>query len=343
LYLVNALRRFSPPVLAQLFWASNFVVAALVVDEFSSIELTWLRWVGAAPILVLVAWWLEKPSWRAALREWPLHTLQAILGMVGYTLFLYAALATTSPVTASVISAINPAIIALAAVVLLGERILKLGVFGIIISTVGVLIVVFSGSTEGGLVFSPGDLLMLGAISVWTAYVIISRRVTTPPITATAVQAALSIVVMLPLFAFFGAPGLTSGVSAEAWFGLAWIIVFPSALAYLFWNIAVTNLGPSKTGVFLNLLPVFTAVIALAFGDVITIGQAVGGAIVLTGVFLTTRPGATRGADAAHPPTGPVATAAPAPPADPAEVSAEVSAASSGAPDAPAAPEPPRS
>jgi drug/metabolite transporter (DMT)-like permease len=284
-------------VLAQLFWASNFVVAALVVDEFTPVELTWLRWVGAFPILIVIAWLLEKPHWRAAVREWPLHTLQALLGMVGYTLFLYAALATTSPVTASVISAINPAVIALAAVVFLGERILRMGALGIAISFVGVLIVVLTGSGEGGLVFSPGDLLMVGAISVWTAYVIISRRVQTPPITATAVQSGLSIIVMLPLLAVVGLPGIAAGPSVEAWWGLAWIIVFPSALAYLFWNIAVINLGPSKTGVFLNLLPVFTALIALAFGDVITIGQAVGGAIVLAGVFLTTRPGATRPAE----------------------------------------------
>lgn len=316
---VNALRRFSPPVFAQLFWASNFVVAALVVDEFTPIELTWLRWLGAVPILVLVAWWLEKPNWRSALREWPLHTLQAILGMVGYTLFLYAALATTSPVTASVISAINPAVIAIAAVIFLGERILKMGALGIAISFVGVLIVVFTGSGEFALVFSPGDLLMLGAISVWTAYVIVSRRVKTPPITATAVQAALSVVVMLPLLAVVGLPGIAAGPSGEAWLGLAWIIIFPSAMSYLLWNIAVTNLGPSKTGVFLNLLPVFTALIAFVFGDLITLGELIGGAIVLAGVFLTTRPGATQGADAAHPPTGPVATAAPAPPARPME------------------------
>ena len=49
---------------------------------------------------------------------------------------------------------------------------------------------------------------MRGAISVWTAYVIVSRRVKTPPITATAVQAGLSVVVMLPLLAIVGMPML---------------------------------------------------------------------------------------------------------------------------------------
>ena len=281
-------------MLAQLFWASNFVVADRVIAEFTPLELTWLRWVGAVPILLVVAWWLEKPRWRDALREWPLHLLQALLGMVAYTLFLYSALESTSPVTASVITALNPAVIAIAAVIVLHERIRRLGVIGILVSFAGVLVVVLTGQgVEGGLGFVPGDLLMIGAISVWTAYVITSRRLSTPPITATTIQAVMSAIMLTPVVLLVGAPGLAAGPSAAAWWGLAWIIVFPSALAYLFWNIAVGTLGASKTGVFLNLLPVFTAGIALLFGDVITIGQLVGGAIVLSGVYLTTRPGAT--------------------------------------------------
>ena len=312
-----ALRRYSPPVLAQLFWASNFVVAAFVVDEFSPLELTFLRWVGALPILLIVAQLLEHPQWQPALREWPRHLLQAALGMVGYTLFLYAALATTSPVTASVISAINPAVIAVAAVIVLGERILALGVAGIVISFAGVLVVVLTGQGGGELAFSAGDLLMLGAIAVWTAYVILGRTVRTPPITATAIQAGLSILLLAPVLAVvLVVGGLSAPPTAEGWLGLAWIIVFPSALAYLLWNIAVSTLGPSRTGVFLNLLPVFTALIALLFGEIITVGQVVGGLIVLAGVMLTTRPGATRAGPA--PDVAPASPGVPAPPAPPA-------------------------
>jgi drug/metabolite transporter (DMT)-like permease len=291
------LRRYSPPVLAQLFWAVNFVVADRVVAEFTPLELTFLRWLGAFPLLLVIAIWLERADrqkWRTALSEWWLHLIQAALGMVGYTLFLYSALDTTSPVTASVITAINPAVIALAAVIFLGERIRRMGVLGIVISFVGVLIVVLAagpGAGGGsGIAVAPGDLLVLGAITVWTMYVIISRRIRTPPITATTVQVGLSVVMLLPVMAFVG---IQATPSTEGVIGLVVIMIFPSALAYLLWNIAVTQLGPSRTGVFLNLLPLFTAAIALTLGDVITIWQILGGAIVLAGVYLTTRPGST--------------------------------------------------
>lgn len=299
---MHLLRRYSPAVLAQLFWAMNFVVADRVIAEFTPLELTFLRWLGAFPILLVITFWIERrhrDKWRLAAREWWIHIIQAVLGMVGYTLLLYAALDTTSPVNASVISAMNPAIIALAAVVVLGERIRRGGVLGIVISFVGVIIVVLLGGPSGAsdLSIVPGDLLILGAISVWTAYVIISRRIQTPPITATTVQVGLSALMLAPVMAIVG---FQAQPSAEGWWGLALIIVFPSALAYLLWNVAVTQLGPSRTGVFLNLLPVFTAIIAVTLGDQLTVWQVVGGLIVLAGVYLTTRPGATIPGPAVH-------------------------------------------
>lgn len=285
---MHFLRRFAPPVLAQLFWATNFIFGARLIDEFTPIELTTYRWLGALPLLLLIAWWLERPNWRAAWGEWKWHLLQAMLGMVGYTLFLYAALETSSSVNAGVISAMSPATITIAAVVLLGERVTRVSVAGIALSIVGVLLVVLAGqSGASGLAVSVGDLLLVGSVLVWTAYVIVSRRLRTPPITATAVQVALSVVVLLPLLAITGVP---AEPTAEGWFGLIWIIIFPSALAYLLWNIAAATLGPSKTGVFLNLLPVFTTIIAIALGDVVTVWQIVGGVIVLAGVYLATRP-----------------------------------------------------
>lgn len=285
---MHSLRRFAPPVLAQLFWATNFIFGARLIEEFTPVELTTYRWLGALPLLLLIAWWLERPDWRAAWREWGWHLLQALLGMVGYTLFLYAALETSSSVNAGVISAMSPATITIAAVILLGERVTRIGVAGIALSIVGVLLVVLAGqSGASGLAVSIGDLLLVASVVVWTAYVIVSRRLRTPPITATAVQVALSVAVLLPLLAIVGAP---AEPTAAGWFGLAWIIVFPSALAYLLWNIAAATLGPAKTGVFLNLLPVFTTIIALALGDVVTAWQIVGGVIVLVGVYLATRP-----------------------------------------------------
>ncbi len=272
--------------LANLFWAGNYVFGELVTAEISPVSLTFLRWVFAFVPLIGLAWLVERPDWRAAAREWKLHLVQSVLGLTGYTLLLYAGLGLTGAVTASVISAINPATIALAAAIFLHERLRPVQVVGIAVAFVGVTIVLTGGDVRRLLDqgFGAGDLLIIGAVLAWTVYSLIARRLRTPPITATAVQAVFAVVTMLPLIAVTGVslPSSPTGV-----LGLVYIVVFPSMAGYALWNIGASKVGPSRAGIFLNLLPVFTVLIALAFGSTLELPVVVGGVLVLAGVYLT--------------------------------------------------------
>lgn len=272
--------------LANLFWAGNYVFGELVTREISPISLTFFRWVFAFVPLFGLAWLVERPDWRAAAREWKLHLVQSLLGLTGYTLLLYGGLGLTGAVTASVISAINPATIALAAAIFLHERLRPVQVAGIGVAFVGVTIVLTGGDIRQllGQGFGAGDLLIIGAVLAWTVYSLIARRLETPPITATAVQAAFAVVTMLPLVAV---TGVSLPSSTESAFGLAYIVVFPSMAGYALWNIGAAKVGPSRAGIFLNLLPVFTVLIALAFGSALELPVVAGGVLVLTGVTLT--------------------------------------------------------
>jgi drug/metabolite transporter (DMT)-like permease len=286
--------------LANLFWAGNYVFGEMVTREISPISLTFFRWVFAFAPLILLAQLIERPDWRAALREWRMHLLQSVLGLTGYTLLLYVALGLTGAVKAAVISAINPATIALAAAILLHERLGRVQVLGLVVAFVGVT-VVLTGGEVGLLVeqgFGVGDLFVIGSVLAWTAYSLISRRLATPPITATSVQAVFAVVTMLPLIAVTGVSLPSSPAGA---LGLAYIVVFPSMAGYALWNIGASKVGPARAGIFLNLLPVFTVLIALAFGAVLEPATVAGGILVIAGVYLTlrTRRTTTGSADAA--------------------------------------------
>lgn len=272
--------------LANLFWAGNYVFGEMVIREISPISLTFFRWVFAFLPLAGLAWLIERPNWRGALREWPLHLLQSVLGLTGYTLFLYAALGFTGAVNAAVISAINPAVIALGAAIFLRERLNRIQVTGIIVAFIGVT-VVLTGGDLGQLVdegFGVGDLLVIASVFAWAVYSLISRRLATPPITATAVQSVFAVVTMLPVIAVTGVSVPTSGAGA---LGLAYIVVFPSMAGYALWNIGASRVGPARAGTFLNLLPVFTVVIALSLGAALETPALIGGAVVIAGVYLT--------------------------------------------------------
>jgi drug/metabolite transporter (DMT)-like permease len=273
-------------VLANLFWAGNFLFGSVVVGQLSPFLMTALRWAAAAPILIVLAILVERPRWRDALREWPMHLLLAALGLVAFVVFSYEALRHTTPTDAAVVGAINPAVIAIVAGVLARERVGARRGVGIVVSLVGVLVVV-SGGDPGSLVradVNVGHLLMLGAVAVWTGYTILGRRLTTGPVTASAVQATLTTLVLAP----FAIPQL-GGVALDgaAIGGLVYIAIFPSVLSLVLWNVSVKKVGASTAGVYLNLLPIFTALLGLAIGVPLTPATVVGGVLVVLGVTVT--------------------------------------------------------
>lgn len=273
---------------ATLFWAGNYVVGAAAVTTLNPVALVLLRWLVALVPLVVLAHVLERPDWGAALRSWPRLLAPAAVGLVGYNLLLYAALEHISPVNASLVNALNPALISLAAIVVLQERLSAPAWAGTGLALAGVLVVLSRGDLTGLLHqrLGTGELLMVGAICAWTGYTLLGRTSTAvPPVTGTALQAALAVLLLAPLAAATGQ--FTWPTTSRAGLALIYIGVFPSVLSYLLWNRALRQIPPGRAGVFLNLITVFTVAIAFLRGQPPTPAQAIGGLLVLAGVVLT--------------------------------------------------------
>lgn len=288
---MRSARLYVPVVFAMAFWATNFAFSPVVLEAIGPIQLTGVRWFIALIILVPLALIMEKANRAVIVGEWKTHVVQALLGYVGYTLLLYYALGVTSPVTAAVLVSLNPATIAIAARFFLHENLSTRTVIGIAISFVGAVIVVLGSGIVGQFTISYGDVLLLVATVLWTVYSMVSPRIATPPITATAVQAGISGIMMIPVMVIDIALGNGAWMSLDGfdWLGILWIGFIPSAGAYFLWNISANLIGPTRTGAFLNLIPVFTALIVVAFGGAVTLTQLAGGALVLLGVSFANR------------------------------------------------------
>ncbi|VXB63615.1 Permease of the drug/metabolite transporter (DMT) superfamily [Arthrobacter sp. 9AX] len=280
-------------ILATLFWAGNFVVGHAAMETMQPLQLTYWRWALAAAPLLVLAHAVERPDWRSVLRRWPVLLLLSCLGMSAYTLLLYSALGHTSALNASLVTAANPALIVVLAVVLLRDRPRPLGWAGIGLGLAGVLLVLTGGDLHRLLTFSidAGELLILAAITVWGFYTILARRVDIPAITSTALQVAMAAVVLTPLALITGA-GLPA-TAPEGW-SLAFIALFPSLGSYLLWNLALKRTTAANAGNYLNLIAVFTAIITIALGQPITLPQVLGGLLVISGVLLTSAGGPQR-------------------------------------------------
>ncbi|GAA4284842.1 DMT family transporter [Brevibacterium daeguense] len=274
-------------ILANAFWAGNFVVGGLIADSVSPLYLTMIRWALATLPLFVIAAVIEKPQWRAVFAEWPKLLLLGVLGLIGYALLTYLALANTTSVSASLLNSLSPALIAVVAVIVARERLRPAAVLGLGLSLLGAVIVLLR--FDGGAValdFGIGTVFMLGAVAVWVAYTVLGKLLDSPPISATAVQALFASVILIPVTLLLQAPGPADGAT---WLGVAFIAVFPSVLSYLMWNLAVRGVGAARAGIYLNLIPFFTAVIGLFIGVPITWMQVLGGILVVTGVVITSR------------------------------------------------------
>lgn len=276
-------------ILANLFWAGNYIFGKYVVAELSPIQLTFSRWLIAVILLFPLAHWIEKPDWKSVWKAWKVLLLMGMLGIIGYNFFLYWALTYTTSMNAALVNSITPAVIVLFSVLLLKENISFLHVIGLILSLFGVLLVLTNGhlQTIFHLTFNKGDLLMILAILVWTFYSLIAKKIkNTPAISATAVSVLLGLILAAP-FAF--SSGLNLDLSTQAMVGILYIGIFPSVCSFIFWNISLRHIDASQAGVYLNLIVVFTAILSLMLGQSITVVQILGGLLVFSGVYLATK------------------------------------------------------
>lgn len=286
---MNKYRVFLLLIICNLFWAGNYVFGKYVVSEMTPLWITFSRWIVAVLLLLPIAYFIEKPKWNTISKQWFSLVIMGALGVIGYNLALYSALHYTSSTNAALINSLNPGVIVLFSVFLLRERISWVQVLGIVVSLVGVL-VVLTGGDLGRILqtkYNRGDLIMIIAILVWTLYSILGKRLTAiPPITATAVSALFSTLIMAP-FAINEGINIAK-ISPVAVTGIIYMIIFPSVCSFVFWNMSVREIGASRAGIFLNFIPVFTAIISCILGEKITAAQVCGGLLVFIGVYLTT-------------------------------------------------------
>lgn len=276
-------------VLCNLFWAGNYVIGKYVVAEVTPLMITFSRWLMASFLLLGIASYFEKPKWRVVIKEWPLLTTLGILGIIGYNLALYSALDYTSSTNASLVNALNPGVIVICSTIILKEKFSKLQGTGIILSLLGVIVILTGGNVSKlfEVEYNKGDLLMIVAIVTWALYSVLGKKLkNTPPITASGLSALIATIIMAP---FVMSQGIdVRELSSLAINGILYMTIFPSVLSFIFWNVAIRQIGANQTGIFLNLIPVFTAIISWILGNNITMVQLSGGALVFIGVYLAT-------------------------------------------------------
>lgn len=283
--------------LSALFWGANFNLAGPVLVDMAPMSAAAGRFILAALIMAaLVAWRGEFSAMLAIARRYGGRlALVGVVGIAGFNLLFFDAMRTTSAVNGALIMATNPLLTALLAALFLGEQLPGRQIAAIPVALAGVSMVILGGGAAGGAMeFGFGDLEMLGANLAWAAYNVLARKLTPPgpQLANTTVMMAAGALVLAAAAVLEGSAFAFPGPKAGA--ALLTMAVTGSVLAYLFWGMAITRLGAGRTALFLNLVPVFAAIIATLGGTPPNPAQLGGGAVVIAAVIFSMLPSRRR-------------------------------------------------
>ena len=277
-------------VCTSLFWAGNWVIARGIQGQMSPVSMAFWRWFGAFLILLPFVARPIVSEWSILRRSWRLMLFFALTGVSAFNTLSYTGLKYTTATTGVLLNSIIPILIIVIAVVFLRER-LGIGQFlGVVVSLAGVLTIIGQGDLDTllRLRLNPGDLWVLGAMLCWAVYTICLRwrpaQLSSRAFTGAVV--AIGVVLLIPVFLWDYGGGSRTQWNPATLSAVAYFAIFPSVLAYFFWNAAVARVGGERAGTFIHLMPIFGALLAAIFlGEALIWYHFVGAALIFAGIF----------------------------------------------------------
>ena len=244
--------------LTSLFWAGNFVIGRGFHEIIPPLAMATLRWIFAFSLLLPFAWQYLKRDWQALKQNFPIILLLGTLGVGCFNSLAYIGLNHTTALNGLIIQSTGPVLIMVMTLLIYGEKMTTAGLFGVLISLGGVLVIISKAHLPNLLALSlnEGDLWILAAMGIWALYtVFLRKRPEIHPVSFLATTFFIGVVVNLPLFLWEHFTIRQMQISPASLAGIAYISLFPSILAYLFYNRGVALIGSNRAGVFLHLVP----------------------------------------------------------------------------------------
>lgn len=279
-------------------WAGNAVVGRMVRELVSPLTLNFVRWGLAFLLLLPFAFAVlrrDSPLWA----HWRRYSLMGLLGIGCYNAFQYLALQTSTPINVTLVGSSMPLWMLTTGALFFGARVTPREIAGAVLSVIGVLLVLSRGQWSQliALRLVPGDLYMVLATISWAFYSWLLVR-TQEPTSVRRDWAAFLMAQMVFGLAWSGlfAAGEWGVGQAHVEWGaplaaaLAFIVIGPALLAYRCWGAGVQRAGPQMAGFFINLTPLFAALLSAAFlGEVPHWYHGVAFALIVGGIVVSAR------------------------------------------------------
>ncbi|WP_406736475.1 DMT family transporter [Thioclava sp. GXIMD4215] len=278
-------------ILATAFWASNFDATRIALESLAPLTAASLRFVIATIAIMTLLACTEGLALAPLRRNLLAFPALGILGVAGFNAALCIGLQSSSPLTGALIMATTPLSSTLLESLLTRKWPAVQTFCGMALSLFGVALVLGRGHFATiGAMLTPGDLVIFAGSLAWAAYGVGCKR-----FVKDASPLAISSWTMLFGTIALVLTSLTEGnplraawrAAPDALLASLWMGIVGSALAYIFWTIAIAGRGVARTAILFNLVPVFAMLIGWGIGRAPAPLQILGTAITILGVALT--------------------------------------------------------
>jgi len=280
-------------IAVQLAWASNLVVARGVFETVPPVGLSFWRWLAAALIMIPLVWRTLPHEIPIIRQEWKTIALLAFF-MVGGSTLAVTSVTFTTATNASLVNATQPAITAFFAWLIVKDRLSWLQSLGIVSAAfgIGAMVTRFNIGVLLNLDINSGDFVMLSAVVGYALYATYFHRAP-KGLTPATLLFVIFLAGSIELIPFYVAETVTYMPVPATWHA-AWVTFYlatlPSVGAIFMWNAGLRTVGVTKAAIFVNLLPVFGAGLAILFlGERLYFYHVLGAAFVCAGILLVVK------------------------------------------------------
>jgi len=280
-------------ILCVLFWSGNFIIGRFFHSNIQPLQLAFFRWLGAAIIASPILIKNFSNIYKTFKKHYVILNILAILGVTGFNTLLYIGLQDTTATNALIINSSIPVLILFLSFLILKIPINSKQFIGILLSTIGVVYLILRGELSNllNLSFNHGDLWVITSSLTWALY---SVSIKFKPKDLNDFEFFTSIVYiglfwLFIIYEFMGYSFVVDlGIAKDYFWVFAYVSLFASVLSFYFWHKGIHEIGASKTGQFIHLMPLFGAILAYIFlGERLHLYHIIGAAFIAFGIYLS--------------------------------------------------------
>ena len=282
-------------VLAALCWSGNFIVGKFAtLFQIPPLSLNVLRWISVWFILIPFTYKEIYNNFTYIKKNWLVISFMGVITISTFNSVVYFALNYTQVVNAVLMLAAIPAVTIVLSSIMKIEKTNFLQIFGLIMSIIGVGAIISNGDFQKivTLSFNKGDVWMLVCVITWSLYSTLLKKHNFKLSQFTLIQlmVTVGILFLIPQLLYENYIGLELNFNKPFFLILFYVVIFPAIAAYYFWQKGIEMIGPNRATMFIQLMPLFSAIMAIIiFKEKFELYHFAGAAFIVSGIYLSNK------------------------------------------------------